>query len=228
MSPSLLRTLALSSFTVLALLLPLRAVPMMADDDALLVDCENPQTQMVMNICAQQDWDASDRRLKQTYQTLQTELPTEAARSLTTAQQQWLAFRDAECELESSYAEGGSLQPLLYSACAATLTDQRNQDLTDYQQGRLPYGYGTDRDFEMVDRVLNQVYQALQDSISDHRQAELVAAELAWIEYQDAVCAFEQDFATRTDASNDGAGQCPVRLTEQRIGQLIDYLAQYY
>ncbi|MGB0561008.1 MAG: lysozyme inhibitor LprI family protein [Spirulinaceae cyanobacterium] len=233
MQVSVLSTVSLSCLAALALLLPSSSTP--ATAQALLeLDCENPQTQMAMNMCEQRRWQASDRTLNQTYQALRVDLPSEARRSLLIAQMMWLGFRDAECKLDSSYAEGGSMQPMLYSGCAASLTDQRQRDLATYQQSRLPYG--SDRDYATVDRVLNHVYQALQDSISEHRQDELVAAELAWIDYRDAVCAFEQhqaqaNWVETANANADAAHaleQCQIRLTEQRVEQLLSYLLDAY
>jgi uncharacterized protein YecT (DUF1311 family) len=41
----------------------------------------------------------------------------------------WKKYRDAQCELEASSFEGGSLQPTIYNSCLTELTRQRLQAL---------------------------------------------------------------------------------------------------
>jgi uncharacterized protein YecT (DUF1311 family) len=49
--------------------------------------------------------------------------------SLREAQRAWVTFRDLACEVESLVAEGGSMQPMIYSACLTTLTEERTDAL---------------------------------------------------------------------------------------------------
>ncbi|NEO87548.1 MAG: DUF1311 domain-containing protein [Spirulina sp. SIO3F2] len=180
---------------------------------------------MAINICEHERWAVSDRALNETYQALYPNLAKPQQAQIIRAQQAWVRFRDAECELYSSYAEGGSMQPMLRSGCMANLTDDRTAELARYQAGQLPYGpYGTNRDQGNVERVSLHLYEALQVSISEHRQDKLLSSQVAWAEYRNAVCAFEHDFSDQPAGSID----CSVRLTEERIGQFVDYLQDYY
>lgn len=45
------------------------------------------------------------------------------------SQRAWIAFRDAQCKIESAEAAGGSLQPLVRSQCLARLTGERTTQL---------------------------------------------------------------------------------------------------
>ena len=95
-------------------------------------NCDNPQTQLEMNACAGISYQNADRKLNQVYQQL---LPNVSARrkpKLVAAQQAWLKFRDASCVFERSEVEGGSMAPMIYSGCLATVTEQRTKDLERY------------------------------------------------------------------------------------------------
>lgn len=216
--PSYLPQTQLGAIAPLLLLSPLAAI---SPAQALEANCESPQTQMEMNICEGNRWKRADRQLNQTYQQLEPTLTEEQQDAITTAQLAWIAFRDAECVLYSSYAGGGSLQPMLQAWCMANLTTDRTEELQDYQQGRLPWGL--DEDYGKLDRALNHTYQALLLLISDRRRDELITAERAWIQYRDAVCAFEMSF---TPEAGDG-DYCLGRVTDERTVQLAEYLREY-
>lgn len=195
--------------------------PTIAPAQAQAANCTNPQTQMEMNSCEGLRWEDADRELNQNYQQLKPTLTEEQKDKITTAQLAWIAFRDAECELYSSSAEGGSLQPMLRVGCMANLTTDRVEDFQAYARKRLPFGL--DDDYGKRDRALNHVYQAVQLLISDRRRGKLITAEQAWIEYRDAVCAFELSF---TPEAGDG-DYCLGRITDERTVQLVEYLREY-
>lgn len=48
-----------------------------------------------------------------------------SASDLLASQRAWLKFRDAQCALESDYADGGSLQNVIYSRCQYQMTRDR-------------------------------------------------------------------------------------------------------
>ncbi|MCL1463784.1 lysozyme inhibitor LprI family protein [Argonema galeatum] len=95
-------------------------------------NCNDPQTQSEMNACAGISYQNADRKLNQVYQQLLPKLPAARKQKLVTAQQAWLRFRDASCVFERSEVEGGTMAPMIYSGCLATVTEQRTKDLERY------------------------------------------------------------------------------------------------
>lgn len=103
------------------------------------VDCENAQTQMDMNLCAEQEWQAADAELNAVYkdaraamQAIDADLPEAeqgAEENLRNAQRAWVTFRDAACAAEGYAMHGGSAEPLLIYGCRAALTTERVQGL---------------------------------------------------------------------------------------------------
>jgi len=101
-------------------------------------DCAEPATQTAMNICAGQDYARADAELNEVWRELRmvTKKADEYSRDdgrpghwemLLGAQRAWLAYRDAHCRLVGYDARGGSLEPMLVSACKAELTRARTQ-----------------------------------------------------------------------------------------------------
>ena len=95
-------------------------------------NCNNPQTQSEMNICASIAYQNADRKLNQVYRQLLPKLSAARKQKLITAQQAWIKFRDSSCEFERSAYEGGSLAPMIYGFCLANVTEQRAKDLRRY------------------------------------------------------------------------------------------------
>ena len=95
-------------------------------------NCNNPQTQSQMNICASIAYQNADRKLNQVYRQLLPKLSAARKQKLITAQQAWIKFRDSSCEFERSAYEGGSIAPMIYSNCLADVTEQRTKDLQRY------------------------------------------------------------------------------------------------
>jgi len=98
-------------------------------------ECDrNDQTQMGMNICAAQDYAASDAKLNVAYGDIMKRLSDNAGarKLLQDSQRAWIAFRDAECKFASSGIEGGSVQPMIHSGCLQGLTDARVTQLDSY------------------------------------------------------------------------------------------------
>ena len=126
------------------LLLPL--LMQVADPSAL--QCDDPQTQHEMNMCALRDYEQADAALN-----VQWALTAAAMKehdgeidreydhqpghyqTLLESQRAWLRFRDAQCLSESFLARGGSMQPMLDSGCKAHLTKLRTQQLRDLAAG---------------------------------------------------------------------------------------------
>ena len=95
-------------------------------------NCNNPQTQSEMNICASIAYQNADRKLNQVYRQLLPKLSASRKQKLISAQQAWIKFRDSSCEFETSAYEGGSIAPMIYSNCLAAVTEQRTNDLRRY------------------------------------------------------------------------------------------------
>jgi uncharacterized protein YecT (DUF1311 family) len=95
-------------------------------------NCNNPQTQSEMNICASIAYQNADRKLNQVYRQLLPKLSAARKQKLISAQQAWIKFRDSSCEFERSAYEGGSLAPMIYGFCLANVTEQRTKDLQRY------------------------------------------------------------------------------------------------
>ncbi|MBE9114479.1 DUF1311 domain-containing protein [Lusitaniella coriacea LEGE 07157] len=78
---------------------------------------------------------------------------------------------------------------------------------------------------QKADERLNQVYRKLRAALQNSPQEQrLIAAELAWIEYRDTDCEFDQ---RRYDGGSIMASvysTCVANLTEQRAEKLEQYL----
>jgi len=104
------------------------------------VDCANAVTQMDMNQCAYDDWEAADAELNDAYgqamvllQGWDADLPKDeqgGAQALKEAQRAWITFRDKACEAEGYAMKGGSAEPLLVYGCMRQLTEDRTSQLT--------------------------------------------------------------------------------------------------
>ncbi|QNE33486.1 DUF1311 domain-containing protein [Sphingomonas sp. NBWT7] len=108
--------------------------------------CATPaaaQTQAQMNASAGTDYRRADAAMtaqwKATYaymkredaqNTVGTRSPGYAAATLA-SQRAWLAFRDAQCAIETKEVEGGSMAPMVRAGCLTRLTKERTKQLKD-------------------------------------------------------------------------------------------------
>jgi len=97
-------------------------------------NCNDPQTQLEINICSQLAYQNADKKLNQVYKQLLPKLSKFRQQKLITAQLAWIKFRDNSCEFERTAYEGGSIAPAIYSACLEETTKQRTQQLREYLQ----------------------------------------------------------------------------------------------
>jgi uncharacterized protein YecT (DUF1311 family) len=124
-------------------------VPIYAQDRPVLpADCNKANTQMELNLCAQNRAESADKKLNNTYQILQRRLVIDLRQGntaqinlaktryqkLVNAQNAWIKFRDTNCEYERSNFEGGSIAPMIYHDCVAKVTDRRTADLQEYSK----------------------------------------------------------------------------------------------
>lgn len=109
------------------------------------IECEDAVTQMEMTQCAVQDYEEADqalnaqwKRTKKTMAEWDADLEGDlkgAEQALVVAQRAWIAYRDAQCELEGFQARGGTLEPALVAGCLARLTIERTKDLQSLADG---------------------------------------------------------------------------------------------
>ncbi len=178
-------------------------------------NCENPQTQAEMNICAARYYEDADRKLNQVYQ----QLPAPMRAQITSAQLAWIDFRDTNCDFARSLFAGGTIAPSIYNGCLGGMTEQRTFELESYQSRQIPQP--TSRNYQQVDQKLNQVYQNFIAKLDEVNKNKLQTAELAWIKFRDTNCAFEGSQVS------GGENLCKIRMTEQRteeLAQLMDLL----
>ncbi|OCQ95366.1 hypothetical protein BCD64_25810 [Nostoc sp. MBR 210] len=97
-------------------------------------NCNDPQTQLEINICSQLSYQNADKKLNQVYKQLLPKLSKTRQQKLIAAQLAWIKFRDASCEFERSAYEGGSIAPAIYAGCLEEATKQRTQQLREYLQ----------------------------------------------------------------------------------------------
>src|SRR5512143_1218874 len=87
------------------------------------------QSQMELNAQAGDALRKSDQQLNAVYNKLRAKISDAGKKSLQTAQQSWLRFRDQECEFETMGTVGGSIHSMIVAICLTRLTDQRIKDL---------------------------------------------------------------------------------------------------
>ena len=112
------------------------------------VDCTNfdNATQLTMNICSYQSYQAADEDLNLAYQLARDSLiqvdkdiaagdgiakegDEKAVILLRDAQRAWMTCRDKSCAAEGHLYSGGSIRPLIENTCKESLTRQRTEDL---------------------------------------------------------------------------------------------------
>jgi uncharacterized protein YecT (DUF1311 family) len=102
------------------------------------IDCGNAVNQAEMNECAARAARDADADLNRLWPQIVRQMQAadregnsngEGERRLRAAQRAWIAFRDAQCELEGVEALGGSMESMLVSGCIATMTERRANEL---------------------------------------------------------------------------------------------------
>jgi uncharacterized protein YecT (DUF1311 family) len=92
--------------------------------------CDEARTQVEMNECADREYKKADAELNRVYQQLMRASGGKDAK-LKAAQLAWIKFRDAQCDYEAAFNEGGSMQPMTYSFCLADVTGARTKQLRE-------------------------------------------------------------------------------------------------
>jgi len=181
-------------------------------------NCKNPQAQSELNICSGLEYQRADKQLNQVYNQVRAQFSPTPRQQLILAQRAWISFRDANCKFAASQFEGGTMAPFMANTCLEKLTKKRTSELDSYLQNQMPLP--TSRNYQTVDRKLNQVYQNTIGTLSASRQSQLKIAQRAWIVFRDANSKFESSL------SNGGKQLSLIRMTEQRTKDLVDFSQQ--
>lgn len=176
-----------------------------APSDPIPDNCDEPATQLDMNLCAKAFHVEEDARLNEVYQSLKANLSPDRQAKLVAAEKAWITFRDQNCAFVRQQFSGGSVEPSIYYGCLSQITANRTAELQQLGKASMSY--------EQADQDLNEMYQQLKAVVDAPHQDALIDAQLAWLEYRDANCAYEADQQS-----------CLARMTEARIQ---DLKAQY-
>lgn len=98
----------------------------------LPVSMVHAQSQHEMNQQAFEDFEKADAELNKIYAKVLTKLDDIGKQKLRAAQRAWVAFRDAQAELDADEMRDGSAAPLLHSGSRAGTTRKRIADLKEY------------------------------------------------------------------------------------------------
>ena len=116
-----------------------------AQDAEPKVDCANAMTQMDINICANEEYEAADKALnvqwaktRKVMAEWDADIDAEnrgAVDSLMKAQRAWIDYRDGQCDAVGYSVWGGTMYPAIVSGCLADLTRKRTEELKDLANG---------------------------------------------------------------------------------------------
>lgn len=97
-------------------------------------NCNNPQTQQLMNTCAQKSYHKADSELNKLYKQIEARFSDdhESLKLLVKTQRAWIGYRDAECTFSASASAEGSIYPLIYNQCLEAQTQSRVESFKTY------------------------------------------------------------------------------------------------
>jgi uncharacterized protein YecT (DUF1311 family) len=103
-----------------------------SEDNDFKCNPEGKQSQL--NACAEDDFNNADRELNRVYKELMSKITSQKQDTLRKEQRVWLNERDPNCRKEANAeAEGGSMWPMIFNSCRATVTKARIQALQKWQ-----------------------------------------------------------------------------------------------
>ncbi len=97
--------------------------PLPPEGEATLLECDDPQTQTAMNICSFEEADKAQAEVDKIYGALFAKISKPERVLLKKAKRAWMQYRKEQCEYESSFNEGGSIQPLMINLCYAGMAN---------------------------------------------------------------------------------------------------------
>jgi uncharacterized protein YecT (DUF1311 family) len=99
--------------------------------------CANAQTTADMDACAGKEYKKADAALNKTYREVSANLDDPGYKeALKKAQQVWITFRDANCEMKSYINKGGTIYPIVYTNCLTEMTSRRTKELHELVEER--------------------------------------------------------------------------------------------
>jgi uncharacterized protein YecT (DUF1311 family) len=88
------------------------------------------QTQMEINQEAADKYKKADLDLNKVYKQLMSITKDQKKKDLLIkAQRAWIIYKEAHCNYEESFYEGGSMQPTVYFSCLQEVTEERIKQL---------------------------------------------------------------------------------------------------
>jgi uncharacterized protein YecT (DUF1311 family) len=104
--------------------------------------CAAPTTTIDLNTCAQKNFEKKDKELNIAYQALMKSLTPskpigminypEVRRQLTNAQQDWIRFRDNDCDAKYRLRQDGTIRTIVYLSCKTEHTELRTKQLRNW------------------------------------------------------------------------------------------------
>lgn len=95
-----------------------------------VVDCSAAATtQMQLNACAQQDFEAASAAYSASYRQLSQSVGNKQRQLLRQVQTEWMQFRTKACEFEQNAVTGGSAAPMVFWQCQTRMTRERTAEL---------------------------------------------------------------------------------------------------
>src|SRR5262245_50521661 len=92
-------------------------------------DCSSMSSQTDMNLCFANQAKNAQQRLDALLAELGAALNPRQREQLAAVQAGLVAYRKADCDWQAAFFEGGSIQPMIYSACISVLTRVRIDEL---------------------------------------------------------------------------------------------------
>lgn len=93
------------------------------------------QTQSEMNEEAFNAYTLADKKMYETYKLILANLSTKDEKDLLIASQKaWIVYKEAHCKSIAKGYEGGSMQPLIYNSCMEGITNERINQLNQYNE----------------------------------------------------------------------------------------------
>lgn len=99
---------------------------------ALPISEVGAQSQQEMNQQAYASYEKADAELNKVYARVLAKLDDVGKGKLKAAQRAWVAFRDAQAEMDADLMRGGSAAPLLRAGSLAGSTTRRTQELREF------------------------------------------------------------------------------------------------
>lgn len=136
-------TLQLALWPILCGCVLLVDAPMDADEE-FRADCKHPQTQMEINDCALQAFQAVDEALNLQYRVTRDlmrkkdadggDKTGKAEASLIKSQRRWISVRDEQCQEDNFASGGGSIAVMEIANCKEEMTRIRIQELQNFSR----------------------------------------------------------------------------------------------